>query len=139
MASTPYATAVSQGSQPDIIPVMILIFAMSAVAAADELTDWIPGFNFEIIGLQHVTVTAITTGGKTATLTPYIDAVAVPGCSITVAGAKAKGVVTYGNAPTSKVYGTATSKIKLTGSAVTAFTEGAGYWILLLRNVGNNA
>ena len=137
--STPYATNVSVGSAPDVIPVTIPIFAMSAIVNGDELTDYIPGFNFEIVGIDHVTVTPITTAAKTALITPTIDAVAVPGCTLTVAGTKAKGVVTYGVAPTAKLYGTATSKIKITASAVTAFVEGAGYFVLKLRNVGNLA
>ena len=137
MASTPYATSVSIGAAPDVVPVTIPVFAASAIANADELTDYIPGFNFEVVGVDFVAVTPITTAAKTATITPYIDAVAVPGCTLVVAGTKAKGVCTYGSAPTAKLYGTATSKLKLTASAVTAFAEGAGYFLLKIRNVGN--
>ena len=137
MPSTPYAVSVNIGSSPDVVPVSIPVFAASAIANADELTDYIPGFNFEIVGVDFVCVTPITTAAKTATITPYIDAVAVPGCTLVVAGTKAKGVVTYGSAPTAKVYGGPTSKIKLTASAVTAFVEGAGYLVLKIRNIGN--
>ncbi|MEN6337357.1 MAG: hypothetical protein ABFE01_24135 [Phycisphaerales bacterium] len=139
MASTPYATSVIQGSAPNVVPITIPIYAMSAIVAGDELTDWVPGFNFEIVGLDFVCVTPITTAAKAATITPYIDAVAVPGCAVTVSGTKAKGVVTAGSTPTSRVFGNAASKIKLTGSAVTTFSEGAGYLLLKIRNIGNIA
>ena len=54
MASTPYATAVSQGSAPEVFLFTVPIFAMSAITNGDELTDFIPGFNFEILGIDHV-------------------------------------------------------------------------------------
>jgi len=115
----------------------IPVFAASAIANADELTDFIPGFPFEVMKIDFVTVTAITTGSKTATLTPYIDAVAIPGTVTALAGAKAKGVVTnVFTATGAKLYGSSTSKLKLTASAVTAFTEGAGYWAVALRDLG---
>jgi len=141
MASTPYAVSVSQALAPDIIPITIPVFAASAITNADELTDYIPGFNFEVVAIQFVCVTAITTGSKTVTINPYIDAVIVPGTATAVAGTKAKGVVStaWTATPGTKLYGSATSKLKLTCSSVTAFTEGAGYWVVQIRNIGNLA
>ena len=140
MSSTPYAVSVGLNVAPDIIPVTIPIFAMTAVTTVtNELVDYIPGFNFEVVGLNFVCVTPITTGSKAVTITPTIDSVAVPGCSLTISGTKAKGVVTTGVAPTSKLYGNPTSKLNLVSSAMTAFAEGAGYLVLNLRNIGNNS
>lgn len=139
MPSSPYQTSVSIGASPEVYLVTIPVFAMTSLGNVDELIDYIPGYNFEIVGLDFVVVTPVTTSAKTATFTPTIDAVAVPGCTLVVAGTKAKGVVTYGSAPTGRIYGSATSKIKITGSAVTAFAEGAGYFVLKIRNVGNLA
>ena len=138
--STPYVTTITPG-QVDYYEVTIPVFAASAIANADELTDWIPGHNFEILGIDFVCVTAITTGSKTATIKPYIDTVVVPGTATAVAGTKAKGVVStaFRCDPTTRLYGSATSKVKLTASAVTAFTEGAGYWVVYMHNTGNNA
>lgn len=141
MASTPYATAVSQGVAPEVFTLTIPVFACSAIANADELTDFVFGTNFEILKVDFVAVTPITTAAKTATITPYIDAVAVPGTVTALAGTKAKGVVTnvFTASPTSKLYGSATSKFDLTASAVTAFVEGTGYFVVSYRNVGNLA
>ena len=138
MTSTPYATSVSQGLYPDIIPFTIPVFAASAIANADELTTYIPGFNFEVVKIDFVTVTPITTGSKTATLTPKIGSTAIPGTSTPLAGTQAKGVVAPVWVPSStKTYGKATDTLSLTASAVTAFTEGAGYFVIQLRNIGN--
>ena len=145
MASTPYATSVGVATYPDIIPVTIPVFATSAIANADELTDYIPGFNFEVVKIDFVTVTPITTGGKTATITPYIDGTAIAGGVVTaLAGTKAKGVVSnvwlQNQTPQAlHIYGGPTSKLRITASAVTAFTEGAGYFLVQIRNIGNVA
>ena len=141
MASTPYVVNVSVGNTPDIIPITIPVFAASAIANADELTDWVPGFNFEVVDIKFVAVTPITTAAKTATINPYIDTVVVPGTATAVAGAKAKGVVSQAWAynPANRLFGSTTSKLKLTCSAVTAFVEGAGYWVVQIRNLGNLA
>jgi len=137
--STPYQF-VSSDDQPGVYSHQVPVFAASAIANADELTDFIPGHNFEVIKVEFVCVTPITTAAKTATLTPYIDAVAVPGVATAVAGTKAKGVVSTAYvASGAKLYGSATSKLKLTASAVTAFVEGAGYWNVTLRNLGGAA
>lgn len=136
MASTPYATTIND-DQPGAYSVSIPVFAASAITNGDELTDWVPGHPFEVLGVEFVCVTPITTAAKTATIKPYIDGTVVPGTATAVAGTKAKGVVTTAFvASGSKLYGSATSKIKLTASSVTAFVEGAGFWVLKLRNLG---
>lgn len=136
MPSTPYQTSTSLVQGEDAVLLTVPIFAMSAVADANELVDFVPGFDFEVLNVDHVTVTPITTGSKTTTCKPYIDGVVVPGCSLVVAGTKAKGVVTNGTAASgTKLYGTSTSKLTLTCSSTTAFVEGAGYWVVKLRKV----
>jgi hypothetical protein len=137
--STPYQTVISD-DQPGMYVMTVPVFAASAIANADELTDFIPGHPFEITGIEFVCVTPITTAAKTALLKPYIDGTVVPGTATAVAGAIAKGVVkTAFVASGAKLYGSATSKIKLTASSVTAFVEGAGYWAVHIRNLGGNA
>lgn len=140
MASTPYQTSVSQTVLPTVIPVTIPVFACSAITNADELTSYTPGFNFEVVKIDFVTVTPITTTGKTATFTPKIGSTAIPGTSTALAGAQAKGAVVNVWTPSSaKTYGKATDTLSLTASAVTAFAEGAGYFVVQLRNIGNLA
>ena len=145
MASTPYATSVGVASYPDIIPICIPVFACSAIANADELTTYTPGFNFEVVKIDFVCVTPITTAAKTATITPKISTVAIAGGVVTpLAGTKAKGVVsnvwTQNIVPSvAHTYGGPTDTISITASAVTAFVEGAGYFLVQIRNVGNIA
>lgn len=137
--STPYQTVIND-DQPGMYVMNVPVFAAAAIANADELTDFIPGHPFEVTGIEFVCITPITTAAKTAILKPFIDGVAVPGTATAVAGAKAKGVVsTAFVASGAKLYGTATSKLKLTASAVTAFVEGAGYWAVHIRNLGGSS
>lgn len=136
MAGTPQV--VSQIiKEPYYQTITVPVFAASAIANADELTDYVFGFPYEIIKIDFVAVTPITTSAKTATITPYIDGVAVPGTVTALAGTVAKGVVknvfTATGLPT---YGTSASKFKLTASAVTAFAEGAGYFVITFRATG---
>jgi hypothetical protein len=137
MAGTPQVVTKAI-TQPGHNTFTVAVFAASAIANADEITDFIPGFPFEVEKIDFHTITPITTGGKTATLTPYIDGVAIPGTVTALAGAQAKGVIApiFRNNVYNRLEGTATSKLKLTGSAVTAFTEGAGEWIITLRDLG---
>jgi len=145
MASTPYATSVGVASYPDIIPITIPVFACSAIANADELTTYTPGFNFEVIKIDFVCVTPITTAAKTATITPKISTVAITnGTTTPLAGTKAKGVVSnvwlQNQVPgAAHIYGSPTDTLSITASAVTAFVEGAGYFLVQIRNVGNLA
>lgn len=136
MAGTPQV--VSQViKEPYYQTMTVPVFACSAITNADELTDFVFGFPYEISKIDFVTVTAITTDSKTATITPYIDGVAVPGTVTALAGTKAKGVVTNVFTATGlPTYGSSTSKFKLTASSVTAFAEGAGYFVITLRATG---
>jgi hypothetical protein len=137
MAGTPQVVT-KNITLPGHNTVTVPVFAASAIANADELTNYTPGFPFEVEKVDFVTVTPITTAGKTATLTPYIDGVAVPGTLTALAGTQAKGAVAnvFKQNPYNILQGTATSTIRLTASAVTAFTEGAGYWLITLRDLG---
>ena len=139
MSSTPYQTTVGVAN-PDIFFVTIPVFAASAITNADELIDYIPGFNFQVVKIDFVTVTPITTSGKTATINPKIDGTVVPGTATALAGTQAKGVVAnVWTSSTTPTYGGPTSKLKITASSVTAFTEGAGYFLVQLHNIGNLA
>ena len=138
MANTPYVTTVND-DQPGAYAMQVPVFAASAIANADELTSLKVGHPFEVLGIEFVCVTPITTAAKTATIKPYISGTVVPGTATAVAGTKAKGVVTVAFvASGAKLQGTATDTLSLTCSAVTAFTEGAGYWNVRLRNLGGN-
>lgn len=138
MANTPYINTISD-DQPGAYEIQVPVFACTAIANADELTNLTVGHPFEVLGVDFVCVTPITTGAKTATIKPYISGTVVPGTATAVAGTKAKGVVTVAfQASGAKLQGSATDTLSLTCSAVTAFTEGAGYWNVRLRNLGGS-
>jgi len=138
-ASTPYQF-VSADDQPGGHSINITVPAMSAISAATLVTDYVPGYPFEILGVDFLVTTAVTTGSKGATITPQVDGVNVPGASLVLAGTYALGAFVAGtSASGTKVYGTASSKIRLVGSAVTAFTEGAGQYNIRLRALGGSA
>lgn len=136
MASTPYQT-IGYDDQPGLYSIQVPVFAAAAITNGNELTDYIPGHPFEVVGVEFVTVTPITTGSKTAICKPYIGSTVVPGVATAVAGTKAKGVVSVAFAASGdKLFGGPTDKLSLTCSSVTAFAEGAGYWNVRLRNLG---
>lgn len=138
MANTPYVNTIND-DQPGGYEIQVPVFACTAIANADELTNLKIGHPFEVLGIDFVCVTPITTSGKTATIKPYISGTVVPGTATAVAGTKAKGVVTVAfQASGAKLQGSATDTLSLTCSAVTAFAEGAGYWNVRLRNLGGS-
>lgn len=137
--STPHQTVIND-DQPGMYCHTVPVFAASAIANGNEITDFIPGHPFEVVSIDFVAVTPITTAAKTATLKPYIGSTVVPGTATALAGTKAKGVVTQVFlASGTKLYGSATDKLTLTASSVTAFVEGAGCWVIHIRNLGGNA
>lgn len=136
MAGTPQVNT-QVITDPGFFPLTIPVYAASAIAAADELTSLVIGGPYELLKVDFVTVTPITTAGKTATITPKIDGVAVPGTTTPLAGTQAKGaVVNVFKASGVKVFGSAVSTLSLTASAVTPFLEGAGYFVATLRDLG---
>lgn len=146
MPSTPYAVSVGVAAYPDIIPITIPVFAASAITNADELITYTPGFNFEVVKIDFVCVTPITTAAKTATINPKIGSTVIPGTAVALAGTKAKGVVTNVwsssfqlDPKATRTFGGPTDTLSITASAVTAFVEGAGYFLVQIRNIGNVA
>lgn len=136
MAGTPQVVT-QVITDPNYYSIQVPVFAATAITNGNELTDFVPGHPFEVMKVEFVAITPITTAAKTATMKPYIDGVVVPGTATAVAGTIAKGVVkTAYVASGVKLYGSSTSKLVLTASAVTAFAEGAGFWNVTLRDLG---
>lgn len=113
--------------------------ALAGLTNADILTSFVPGFKFAIEKVMFAVQAAVTTAAKLATITPKIDAVAITGgvLALTSANCTPKGTVLTGTAVTGASddnLGSDTSAITLTASAVTAFVEGDGELIIILRN-----
>jgi hypothetical protein len=113
--------------------------ALAGLTNADILTSFVPGFKFAIEKVMFAVQAAVTTAAKLATITPKIDAVDITGgvLALTSANCTPKGTVLTGTAVTGANddnLGSDTSAITLTASAVTAFVEGDGELIIILRN-----
>jgi hypothetical protein len=108
---------------------------LATVANGDVVTDFVPGFAFEIISTKFVVTEAVTTAAKAATLGVEIGAVAVTGgvIALTSANATPLGKVIAGTAVTANNTGSATDAISIVASAVTAFIEGAGTFKIRVR------
>lgn len=110
---------------------------LTLLTNADILTTLIIGYAFKILAVDFGVHVAVGTGGKAATITPYIDGVAVTGgiLSLTSANCTPKGKVVTGSAVTGTNTGNASATLSLTASAVTTFLEGNGWIILTVQNV----
>lgn len=128
------------GSAKQLFPLRI---ALAGLTGADVLTSLKPGFAFEIVKVSFAVITAVTTAAKLATLTPKISGEAITGgvLSLTSDACTPKGTVLdateitpipLGQSGTNQ--GSADDSISLTASDVTAFAEGDGDVVFLLRN-----
>ena len=144
MSSTPYQTvdAVAVSGYP-VIEIPQALAGMAA--AADVMTNYVVPFAFQILSLDFLLTTVVSTGSKAATVALYTGltgaATAVAGCSLalTSANQNAAGAITLGPAtasagvtPTTWPAGT---NLCLKSTSVTAFTEGAGVFFIRLRNM----
>ena len=98
---------------------------------------WAPGFSGEIESIVFITHTPATTAAKLATLTPSIDGVDVTGgvLALTTATCDTRDEEVAGTPITALNRFTATSTIRITGSAVTAFSEGVGEIQMRVKNL----
>jgi len=108
--------------------VIALPITLVGVTAADVATSIVPGFAGKIIKTQFVVTTAVTTGGKAATLNLEIGTTDLTGgvIALTSANSTPLGVVIQGTAVSALNSFTAASAISVEASSVTAFSEGAG-------------
>ena len=129
MANTPYISTTSVGGSG--IYQLSFNFALAGIAAADLITQYVINHPFRILDIRAVVTTPATTAAKAATLTAEIAGTAVPGAvlALTSANMTPQGAVVTATSTTQlnggAQDGAAGSNISITGSAVTAFLEGA--------------
>lgn len=130
MANTPYQTTNSAGVGG--FQFLNFNYDLAKISAADIMVDFAVPFPFKLVDIRACVTDPATTGSKAATITAKIDGTAVTGASIALTSANmtpigtiqtgtAKDVLSGGN----NVAYAAGSKIKITGSSVTAFVEGS--------------
>lgn len=142
MASTPYAT--TDGVAIAGLTTISIPQPLAGMAsAADVLTDYVVPHSFQVLGLRFHLNTVVSTGSKAATVTlstgPTGSATAVPGCvlALTSANQTPAGKITLApatNLGTAATVYPAGTKINLKSTSVTAFSEGAGTFLIDLKN-----
>ena len=140
MANTPYQTTANTNFGSSGIYQLAFQFNLADIAAADLVTTYTINHPFRVLDVRAVTTKVATTASKLATITAKIGTTAVPGASIglTSANQGTQGAVLIGTA-TAQLSGGAQDgasggTISLTGSAVTAFVEGAATVIVTIQD-----
>ena len=144
MTSTPYASS-NTSITPGLVSIPIPQVLAGMAAAADVVTDFVVPFDFQVVGLDFLLTTVVSTGAKAATVTLGIGAtgsnVAVPGCALALTSANQTPAGKTTSAPATLPAGLnattypAGTKICLKSTSVTAFSEGAGVFFIKLRNM----
>ena len=120
------------------IPFTIPLPPLATITAADVVTEMYPGIAGTIEYWEFVTTIAASTASKLATLNLEIDTTDVTGSiALTTATVTPKGIV-LGAACTANNTLTATSKLSVEASAVTAFSEGEGFLVVYIRPAQND-
>lgn len=120
------------------IPFTIPLPPLATITAADVVTEMYPGIAGTIEYWEFVTTIAASTASKLATLNLEIDTTDVTGSiALTTATVTPKGIV-LGAACTANNTLTATSKLSVEASAVTAFSEGEGFLVVYIRPARND-
>lgn len=112
--------------------------ASLTAAAADLMTNYVPGFAFELLGLEWITTTIGVGALASLTFNLEIGTTNVTGGVLTLAlgDTAALGQKTTATAITALNTGTAASTLSIEVAAGgTIFTTGAGYFLLKLRNM----
>ena len=127
--------AATVGIQTVAIPIQL---AAMTTAAADLMTNYTPGYAFELLSLEFVTTTLGTGASASQVLNLEIGTTNVTGGVLTLllADTDTLGKKTAATAITAANVGTAASTISLEVAASgTVFTAGAGIALLKLRNM----
>lgn len=116
--------------------VMSLPVNLASVANGDVLTTYTPGFAGQIVKASFAVTVPATTAAKTTTLTPKINATSTTGgvLVLTSANCTPLGKVTDATAITAANAFVSTDTISVVASSTTAFVEGAGALLLVLKS-----
>lgn len=132
-AATTLAAGV--GVQTLVIPIQL---AAMTTAAADLVTNIVPGYKFKVLAVDFVTTTVSTGSGASQTLNLEIGTTNLTGGVVnpTLASSDTLGEVTAGTSVTAANTGTASDSLSVEVAASgTVFTAGAGVLIVKLQNM----
>ena len=123
------------GVQVITIPAQLAAFT---TAAADLITNYVPGFAFKLLGIEFVTTTLGTGTSASMVFNAEIGTTNVTGGVLTLllADTDTLGKKTAATAITGANTGSATDTLSLEVAASgTVFTAGAGYFLVKLQNL----
>lgn len=108
---------------------------LASITAADVLTDFMPRVDGDIVYFGFEVDKAVTTAAKAATFNMEIGTTDLTGGAIALTSANAtpKGKIVAGSAITGNNTVTRDSKISIEASSVTAFSEGTGSLVFVIR------
>lgn len=127
--------AATVGIQTIAIPIQL---ASMTTAAADLMTNYVPGYAFELLSLEFVTTTIGAGAAASQVLNLEIGSTNVTGGVLTIllADTDTLGEKKAATAITAANVGTAADTLSIEVAASgTVFTAGAGYLLLKLRNM----
>lgn len=113
-----------------------VFFPADAITGNVLLYTYTPTYAYKILRISASIVSAITTGGRAATLTTAIAGTPTTGGVVTLSGAYALGAEQPSSAAvTAANTGTAAQAITITASSVTAFAEGGFMLNIQMQNM----
>jgi len=117
------------------VEIMVPVFAMSGISAADVVTNIRPGIDGYIVDWQWVQGVPVTTAAKAATLNLEINSTNVTGgtISLTSAACTPLGARIAGTRITAANRITRADTLSVEASSVTAFVEGSGFLLIRIQ------
>lgn len=131
-----YVTAGSGSGIASSYSVMSIPVQLSQLANGDIVTEYTPGFAGSIVKASFAVTVPATTAAKAATLNLEIGTTNLTGgvIALTSANCTPLGKVNDGTAITAGNTFTSTDAISVEAASVTAFVEGAGVLLLVLKS-----
>lgn len=124
----------------DVEIITLPVDLATITAAQDVVTTWQPGFIGTIEQIDFIVDKPVTTAAKLATISPFVNAVAVTGGALALTSALAtpKGKDIAASAITAlNAFGNADT-LSFKATAVTAFVEGSGSIVMRVRRTFSN-
>lgn len=135
------ATALSRTKEEavrDNYPIQTFVLC-AGISGADVITSFPAPFDGEVIGINVIVSAAVTTGSKAATLTAYINGVAVAGTALATTSANmtpmGKVLSSTATAGSRTNMFAAGDSLSVTASGVTTYIEGSCSIMLIIRRI----
>lgn len=121
-------------NKPEEEIIVTLPITLAKLANGDIVTDYTPGFNGRVKGIDFIVHDPATTGSKASTLNAEIGTTNITGGTVALTSANCTplGAVVSGSAITGAAGFTKTDTISIEAASTTAFIEGTGALVIKL-------